>query len=254
VQKLEVAVDPSDAVKVWHLSIENRSKRPRRLRVFGYVEWVLGNHRETMRASTLTSYHPEVRAILARNPFSAFPRSRAFLATTSVVHSATGDRGEFFGNFASRARPAALGHPRLLGRFGSGYDPSAALSVEVTLEAGARTTLAFVLGAGDDERQALQLAERHGRIDEAQAVLTRAREYWTELLGRVRVRTPDPAFDLLTNHWLLYQVLSCRFWGRSGFYQSGGAYGFRDQLQDSLALVHVRPDLVRQHLLLSASR
>jgi cyclic beta-1,2-glucan synthetase len=254
VQKLEVAVDPSAPVKLWSVSLENRSARTRRLRVIGYVEWVLGNHRETSRIATIAEYHPDLRAILARNPFSAFPKSRAFFCTTGEVHSAVADRGEFFGRFASRERPRGLGVPQLSGSFGSGLDPCATLGVDVVIEAGADVELAFLLGAGEDEREAFELTRRFQSSDEAAAIGTRARAFWQDMLGRVRVSTPDPAFDLLMNHWLPYQALSCRFWGRSGFYQSGGAYGFRDQLQDSLALVHARPDLTRQHLLLSASR
>lgn len=137
---------------------------------------------------------------------------------------------------------------------GAGLDPAAVLEVELTLEPGASHELSFVLGAGEDERQALELLALYTNNTKASAVATETAADFREVLGQIRVRTPDPAFDLLTNHWLLYQVLSCRFWGRSGFFQSGGAYGFRDQLQDSMALLHSRPDLAREHLLVSAAR
>jgi len=254
VQRLSVAVDPSDPVKIWHVTLENRSDRPRRLRLYGYVEWTLGSHRDTLRASTITNYRPDLRAIFARNPMSPFPRSRVFLASTAEVRSSTSDRDEFFGRFGTRAAPQALTASKLSDRSGPDFDPCGALELELELEPGARASVAFVLGTGQDEREALELVGRYSDHSEAEAVLGRARDHWQELLGHVQVRTPDPAFDLMTNHWLPYQALSCRFWGRSAFFQSGGAYGFRDQLQDSMALLHLRPELTRQHLLLAASR
>jgi cyclic beta-1,2-glucan synthetase len=195
-----------------------------------------------------------MRACLARNPFSPLPQARAFLLSTHEVRSFTADREDFFGRFASRGAPAALSRPGLSGRCGHGHDPCTALEVEITLEAGQQIGLAFVLGSGGDEKQALDLIARYGELAEAEASVTRAVEHWNELLGRVQVRTPDPAFDLLTNRWLPYQVLSCRFWGRSAFYQSGGAYGYRDQLQDSMALLHMCPELTREHILRAAAR
>ena len=254
VQKLTVAVDPNEPVKVWHIAIQNTSSQARRVRLYAYAEWVLGNHRETLRTSTTTTYRADLRAILARNPFSPFPRSCAFLASTAELSSVTGDRDDFFARFGSRARPAGLGRAGLSGRFGAGLDPCAVLEVELSLEPGAQTSVAFILGASDDERAAVKSIARFNTLDEAEGVLARAKEQWNSWLGRVQVRTPDAAFDLLTNRWLPYQVLACRFWGRSAFYQSGGAYGFRDQLQDSMALLHMLPDLTRQHILLSASR
>lgn len=253
-QALEVAVDPTDPVKVWRISLTDRSGKARRLSVCAYAEWTLGSHREVLRVSTSTSYRPELRTIFARNPFSPFPKSRAFLTSTKDVHSLTADREEFFGPSGSRARPAALTRPGLSGHVGANLDPCAALEVAVSLEPGSSAMLAFTLGAGSDERHAVELAARYSEQTHADAVLTRAREHWQGLLGRVRIKTPDPALDLMMNHWLPYQVLSCRFWGRSGFFQSGGAYGFRDQLQDSMALLHLRPDLTRAQLLLAASR
>lgn len=253
IQRLSVSVDPIDPIKIWHITLDNQTSTPRRVRIYAYAEWVLGNHRETLRVSTLTSYRPDLRAIIARNPFSPFPRSCAFFSSTEAVRSWTSDRAEFFGRFGSRERPAALGRSGLSPSPRSA-DPCAAFEVEVTIEPGRQASLAFAIGAAQDERQALELIARYASLQEAEKVLPRAREQWDNLLGRVQVRTPDPAFDLMTNRWLPYQVLSCRFWGRSAFFQSGGAYGYRDQLQDSMALLHMRPDLAREHILLAASR
>jgi len=253
-QRMRVAVDPKDPVKIWHVTLHNKSTQRRSLRVYAYAEWVLGNHREGLRTSTITNFRSEARACLARNPFSPLSQARGFLVSTAAVRSFTADREDFFGRFASRGSPLALTGPGLSGRSGHGLDPCSAFEVEVTLEAGQQLGLAFVLGCGADEKQALELIARYGEIAEAEASISRAVEHWNELLGRVQVRTPDPAFDLLTNRWLPYQVLSCRFWGRSAFYQSGGAYGYRDQLQDSMALLHMCPELTREHILRAASR
>lgn len=249
-----VSVSPEDPIKVWHVSVKNQGDSPRALTIYGMVDWVLGNHRETLRVSTVTSYRPEHHAILARNPFSPFPKARAFFASTETPSASSADRAEFLGRWQGRARPAALEGALLVGKVGAGLDPGALLAVELELGPGEERSVAFVLGSGEDERQALELLGRYKWLDEARAVLGRAREAFRQVLEPIQVETPDKAFDLLTNHWLLYQVLSCRFWGRSAFYQSGGAYGFRDQLQDSMALVQVRPELVREHLRVSAAR
>jgi cyclic beta-1,2-glucan synthetase len=253
-QRVTVSVSVNEPVKVWNVTLTNTGAEQKTLRVFGVVEWVLGSHRENLRLSTLTSFKPELHAILARNPLGPFPQSRAFFASTESPRSYTGDRQEFFGRWSLRERPAALSGETLSGRVGPGLDPAAVLEIEVNVGPGETRDLSFILGAGEDERQALELLTQHIDGEKARAVQTQTVEAFQDILGQIRVKTPDPAFDLLTNHWLLYQVLSCRFWGRSGFYQSGGAYGFRDQLQDSMALIHTRPDLAREHLLVSASR
>jgi cyclic beta-1,2-glucan synthetase len=253
-EELSVGVDPNDPIKVWRVRLANHSSRVRRLRVYAYAEWVLGPNREQLRVSTITYLRPDLRALLARNPLSPFPKSWAFLASTEEVRSMTADRGEFFGPFGSRAAPLGLFGSRLSGRSGAGLDPAAALELELTLAPGDEREFAFALGAGDDERQAHELIARYNQRSEASAVIERSRDQFRSLFGRMKVRSPDPSFDVMVNHWLPYQVLSCRFWGRSAFFQSGGAYGFRDQLQDSMALLQLRPDLAKKHILLAASR
>ena len=253
-QTLTLSVSPTDAVKVWHARITNTGSAPRRLSAYGYVEWVLGNNRESLRVSTVTSWRPEARALLARNPFSPLPTERAFFAATSPIASVSADRSEFFGRWGSRQRPQALAAPLLSGRIGAGLDPCGTLQLDVDLQPGETREFAFVLGVALGEADALELAGRYAQLETAAQVAGESEAAWDRMLTQVTVKTPDPAFDMLTNRWLLYQVIGCRYWGRSGFFQSGGAYGYRDQLQDSLAFLHARPDLTREHLLLAASR
>jgi cyclic beta-1,2-glucan synthetase len=252
---LELLVAPSDPVKLSVLTIENTSRQPRRLSVFAYNEWVLGPPRAGEQLHVVTDHDEARKAIFARNAYTTdFAGSVAFLASTAEVESATGDRAEFLGRNGTPDRPAALRRRRLLGRFGAGFDPCAALQCRVELAPGQTKTLVFALGQGSDRKQAERLAERYTEVAVASATLASAESQWDDMLGRIQVRTPDDSFDVMLNRWLLHQTVACRLWARSGFYQPGGAFGFRDQIQDVLALGLVRPDLVREHLLRAAAR
>jgi cyclic beta-1,2-glucan synthetase len=248
-------VPPGDPIKISSLALHNRSDRTRRLSVTAYAEWTLGVARTTAAPFVVTAIDAATGAILARNAWNGeFAHRVAFAALGGRPTSCTADRLEFLGRNASLARPAALERgTRLSGNAGAGLDPCAALQSIVELQPGERRELLFLLGQGESEEESRLLIERY-RATPVDAALGEVRAHWDRLLGTVQVRTPDPALDLLLNRWLLYQTLSCRLWSRSALYQSGGAYGFRDQIQDVLAVTVTRPDLVREHLLRAAAR
>ena len=252
--ELCVFVDERDPVKICRLRLRNQGQTRRTLSVCATVEWVLGNSRERSRLTVVTAWDAARRALLAWNPFSVFPEHRAFFLATAPVSSFTADREEIFGRSGSRHRPAALDRVALSGRVGPGLDPGGALLVPTSVEPGETVEISFVLGEGTTLGHAEELCAAYASPARVEASLARATSAWEKLLGTITVKTPNADLDLLVNRWLLYQSLSSRLWGRSAFYQSGGAYGFRDQLQDVLALLHARPSLARAHILRSAER
>ncbi len=253
-QELAVMVDPTDPVKLSILTITNTSNVARRLSVFGFVEWCMGPPRPGEQRFVVTD-RDESGALLARNAYNQeFGDAVSFWQTTSPVRSWTCDRTEFLGRHGSTGTPAALSRETLSGRAGAGLDACAALQVALEIPAGATARVAFVLGQARGAAAAATLRARYTSLADAEASLLRVDDFWDTTLGAVRIKTPDDSFDLLVNRWLLYQTLSCRVWARSGPYQPGGAFGFRDQLQDVLSLLHTRPDLGRAHLLRASSR
>ena len=243
-----------DTLRISRLCLHNRSDRVRRLSVTTYAEWVLGTSRSATSATVTSERDPVTGALMARNPYAtAFPGRVAFADIGEQVSGYTCDRAEVLGPGGSMADPRGLRGQRLSGRVGGGMDPCATQQRLVTLAPGQKVELRVLLGQGSniEEARALILHYRAADLDAMQA---QVRDHWDGVLGAVQVRTPDRAMDILLNGWLLYQTLACRIWARAGFYQASGAYGFRDQLQDGMALTFTRPDMTREHLLRAASR
>lgn len=251
--KTYVAVDAP--VKFLSLTIKNCSERRRTVSVFASVDLVLGDLRPRHAMHIVTELEPLTGAILARNSFSEeFSDVVAFFDCSEAERSISGDRAECLGRNGDPSNPAAIRLRQLSGRLGPGLDPCAAMQARVELEAGAEREIVFILGAGSSNAEATELVQRYRGVGAARVALEEVWRFWKNTLGVIHAETPDAGLNVLMNGWLPYQVLSCRMWGRSGFYQSGGAFGFRDQLQDCMAVLHQLPDVSRQHLLRSAGR
>jgi len=254
VSEMWVYVAMDAPVKLTNLKLRNASGGPRRLSVTAYCEWVLGDLRHKTLLNVQTEVDLKTGALLARNFYNIeFPDRIVFLDVNDPSRTLTGNRKEFLGRNGSLAQPAALKRVRLSGKVGAGLDPCGAVQVAFDLSDGQERETSFRLGVGRNPGDVQQLIHRFRRADASAVALDGVHQFWNRTLGAVNVDTPDPAVNVMANGWLLYQTLSCRLWGRTGFYQSGGAYGFRDQLQDVMALVHAEPSLTREHLLRAAA-
>ncbi|RZI85897.1 MAG: carbohydrate-binding protein [Rubrivivax sp.] len=261
-------VDPQHSIKQVRLKLRNQSARPMRLRAINIVEWVMGANRtdrQSVRASTYTQTLPDpgspqgirrVTALMAtqREQSAGFGGGTAFLAMVSQQDDAgisedwTCDRRECFDVRGRLVVPDYFGQRR-----GVGLDPCAALSVRLAIASGEAFEQVFLLGHGNSLDEARQLAVTSAFVP-AEQRLQAVRNDWDQRLGATTVKTPDPLFDAMVNRWLLYQTVTCRLWAKAGFYQAGGAFGFRDQLQDAMALGTSAPDMLRRQILLGASR
>jgi len=254
VTQTTVFVDVELAVKYTVIKITNRSGRHRKLSATGYAEWVLGDLRPKSLMHVVTEMDGDTDVLFSRNCYNSEFTSRiAFFDANEPNKSFTTDRNEFIGRNGSLSDPDGMRRTRLSGKYGAGFDPCTAIQVSFDLEDGAEKEIVFKLGAAKDTLKARELI-RDLRGTNASAALQKVNDYWNRTLNTVQVDTPDTALNFLANGWLLYQVISCRLWGRSGFYQSGGAFGFRDQLQDVMAVIHADARLTRRQILLAASR
>jgi cellobiose phosphorylase len=253
--EMNIHVATEAPVKCVIFTLHNLSDRRRRISVTGFCEWVLGQTHGANAMHVVTRLDPQTGAIFAFNSYNdEFAGRVAFFQSSEPDRTFTASRTEFLGRNGTPAAPQAMTRQRLSNRVGAGFDPCAAIQAYLDIPAGQQRQVVFVLGAARDDLEAYDLLNRFSGEDGARESLATVWEMWKRLLGAVYVETPDPAVNFLVNYWLLYQTLAARLWGRSGYYQSGGAYGFRDQLQDSTALLVGCPWLARQHLLLAAGR
>jgi cyclic beta-1,2-glucan synthetase len=242
-------------VKISRLVLENKKNDERKVSIYGYVEWVLGFVRATMAPTTVTEWDEESQMIFATNVRNAeFGKRVAFAGFLVSKQSFTCDRREFIGRNRNLANPlGVVGAAPLSRAVGAGFDPCAAFQMETLIPRKGTYEISFVLGQADSRKEAQEII-RSLQKQSVQELLTEVQDDWEDFLTQVQVETPEPSFDVMMNRWLMYQTLVCRFWSRSAFYQAGGAYGFRDQLQDVLSLMLTAPDIARTHILRAASR
>jgi cyclic beta-1,2-glucan synthetase len=253
---LLLSMPPAESIKLYHLTLRNDTPARRRLTITLYVEWVLGENRERARLHVVTSRDAATGALLARNAFrQEFAGRVAFLDLhPGDKRTLTGDRSEFLGRNGTPRAPAALAREALSDRTGAGFDPCGAIQVLVELEPRATRTIVGLLGDATDADAARALVQQFRQPGAADEAIRQTRAFWDGVLDTLVVRTPDRSFDLMINRWTLYQCLACRIWGRSAFYQSSGAFGFRDQLQDVLSLILAAPQIARAHIIHAAGR
>lgn len=252
-QSQTMFVSLHDPVKFYVIKLKNKDKASRRLSVTLYVEWVLGVSRMETDLFIVTEKDEQTGALLARNPYNEeFGQYLAFISVNEPNATMTGDRAEFIGRNRSLRNPNALEREGLSGSTGAGYDPCGALQVVIELKPGEEREIVFTMGQGEDIEKVRHLIQKYHDIDEVHRELQKVKDYWKAKLGVIQVSTPDMSMNILLNSWLIYQTLSSRLKGRTGFYQAGGAFGFRDQLQDVMALAYSSPERMKQQILINS--
>jgi cyclic beta-1,2-glucan synthetase len=252
-QEMKVFAATNAPIKIVQLKLTNTTSRTRRINITYYAEWVLGNMRENMAQYIVPEFASNCFALLAHNPYNHdFGTRVAFLAATRELQGLTTDRAEFLGPLGNYAHPDALERVGLTANVQAGTDPCAVMQLLLWLAPNETKEATFLLGQGEDRADALRLITHYQNLTNVENAWEELHKFWNEQIGNIQVKTPDAAIDLLVNRWLPYQALSCRIWGRTAFYQSGGAFGFRDQLQDVLAFAYTRPEITRQHILNAA--
>ena len=242
-----------DPLKFYVIKLKNNDKIARRLSVTLYVEWVIGVSRMETDLFIVTEKDEQTGALLARNPYNEeFGQYLAFMHVNELNPTMTGDRSEFIGRNRSLRNPIALEREGLSGSTGAGYDPCGALQVVIEIEAGEEKEIVFTMGQGENIDEVRYLIQKYYNIDEVHRELQRVKDFWKEKLGVIQVSTPDMSMDIMLNNWLIYQTLSSRLMGRTGFYQAGGAFGFRDQLQDVMAIAYTAPERMKEQILINS--
>ncbi len=252
--RLTLFVSREDPVKISLVELRNTSNTRRRISMTYYIRPVLGVNGEITQQYISTGWEQNTGTILVENSYNSdFPGRTAFVTSSETIESYTGDRREFIGRGRDVGGPAALERVSLSGRTGWGYDPCAALRVVVELEPGGKKEMVFLLGQTETRDQAVEIVTRYKDVPTCKAALDEVKGYWDRVLGTIQVRTPDLSIDLMVNRWFLYQTIACRLWARSAFYQSGGAFGFRDQLQDVVNTIYALPGAARDQIILHSA-
>ncbi|MFT3705746.1 MAG: glucoamylase family protein [Agriterribacter sp.] len=252
---MTVFADSESGVKFTVINIENQSGRPRKISVTGYMEWVLGEFRTKTQMHVVTYVDVTAGSIFARNAYNTeFENRVAFFDADGSLDSFTCDRREFVGRNGTIRNPEAMNKLKLSGRWGAALDPCAAIQTTFDFGVDEKHEVIFKLGAAKTHSDAVSILDQFKTSGSVRQSLDKVKNYWEQTLDTLQIQTPDPALNIITNGWLNYQALACRVWGRSGYYQSGGAFGFRDQLQDVLSLLHAKPAIARKQILLNASR
>jgi cellobiose phosphorylase len=253
-QELKVFTPIEEPVKLWMLKLTNQSDRVKYLSVTYYVEWVLGTNREYTSPYILTAYNNEHEYLKARNIYTMnFQNSNAFIFSNEMINGYTGDRQEFLGPQGNILTPAGA-DAKLSNKTGVCYDPCGAIQVSVAIGPKETRTILFGLGQSADNGEIHRLLHKYKDITVAEKELERVKAHWNKILGTIQIQTKDRAIDILVNGWLLYQTISCRINARSAFYQCGGAYGYRDQLQDTFSLIFTDPGVLRRQIMIACSR
>lgn len=253
-QVLDVFVPLQDPVKLLRVNLTNKTNQARRLTATFYVEWLLGALKSQVKPHVVCEYDPRIKAIIASNAWNPdFAQRIAFVSANRGPHSVTGDRYDFLGSEGDLQHVAGLRHTDLGGRFNPGGDACAGYQVHIDLAPDESVEVIFTLGQGTNREEAERLIQHYQEKDAVDAAFAQMQSYWAQQLTQVQVATPDPAFDLMLNRWLLYQSMASRMTARAGFYQASGAFGFRDQLQDALALLSIDPKRVKEQILRAAA-
>ncbi len=254
IQKMIAYASPEYPLKAVNVFLQNSGKHNRRISITFYIEPVLGARRAQTQQFIVSEFSAQANAILACNTSGRKPPAGVFfLASSRTPNGLTTDRTEFLGRSGSYENPACLHRTGLSGTIRTGLDPCMAMQVIIWIGPGENKEVTFLLGQGESREEALTLIGDNMVGMQDGSVLNRVPEAWDDLLESITVDTPDAGMNIMLNRWLLYQTLSCRIWGRSALYQSSGAFGFRDQLQDCMALCNAAPEILREHILKSAS-